>query len=71
MTTLCTSMLALIIAVHGFLLIIGGPRAVKGMYRWLGRSAFQFPRRGSHGLMNGMAGVLGALIRFVFDRPHR
>jgi len=71
MTGICTSIVAVIIAVHGFLLVVGGPRTVRGMYRWLGRSGFRFPRRSSLGLMNGLLAVMAALIRFVFDRPRR
>jgi hypothetical protein len=66
-----TSVLALFIALHGFLLVIGGPRAVKGMYRLLARSIFPFPRRGSRGLTSGFLNVLATVIRFVFDRPRR
>lgn len=71
MTSLCTSILAVIIAVHGLLLIIGGPRCIGRVYRFLWRRPFGVPARCPRGAVNFLLVMVAEMVRFVFNRPRR
>lgn len=71
MTALLTTLLALVIAVHGLLLIVGGPRCINRMYRLLWNPVFRVPARYPRGVLNLLLILAAEMVRFVFNRPRR
>jgi hypothetical protein len=64
------TILALFIAAYAFLLVVGGgPRYANRLPRATGRVAADALCGILRGLIQLFGAVLGAVIRFVFDRP--